>query len=78
MGWATFNWSYLGSCRASGGVLVMWDTRVVNKMEEAMGDFRFLVSLQTCQISFFGRFLVFTVLIYTETGGFIGGTLWLE
>ena len=56
----------------------MWDTRVVNKMEEAMGDFRFLVSLQTCQISFFGRFLVFTVLIYTETGGFMGGTLWLE
>ena len=33
------DWSYLGSCGASREVLVMWDTRVVNKMEEAMGKF---------------------------------------
>ena len=33
------DWSYLGSCGAFGGVLVMWDTRVVNKMEEAVGRF---------------------------------------
>ena len=31
------DWSYLGSCGASSGVLVMRDTRVVNKMEEAVG-----------------------------------------
>ncbi|KAK4582883.1 hypothetical protein RGQ29_025877 [Quercus rubra] len=33
------DWSYLGSCGASGGVLVMWDTRVVNKIEEVVGRF---------------------------------------
>ena len=31
------DWSYLGSCGASGGVLLMWDTRAVNKVEEAVG-----------------------------------------
>ena len=36
------DWSYLGSCGASGGVLVMWNTRLVNKMEEVVG--RFLIS----------------------------------
>ena len=36
------DWSYLGSCGASGGVLVMWDTQLVNKMEEVVG--RFLIS----------------------------------
>ena len=41
--------SYLGSCGASGGVLVMWDTRVVNKMEEAMG--RFSVSCKFTNVS---------------------------
>ena len=33
------DWSYLGSCGASGGVLLMWDTRVVNKVKEAVGRF---------------------------------------
>ncbi|XP_023904183.1 uncharacterized protein LOC112015948 [Quercus suber] len=33
------DWSYLGSCGASGGVLLMWDTRVVNKVEEVVGQF---------------------------------------
>ena len=31
--------SYLGSCGASGGVLLMWDMRVVDKVEEAVGCF---------------------------------------
>ena len=43
------DWSVLGSCGASGGVLVMWDTRVVNKMEEAVG--RFLVSCKFTSVS---------------------------
>ena len=33
------DWSYLGSYGVSGGVLVMWDTRVVNKMDKAVGRF---------------------------------------
>ena len=41
------DWSYLGFCGASGGVLLMWDTWVVNKAEEAVG--RFSVSCKfTC------------------------------
>ena len=41
------DWSYLGSSGASGGVLLMWDTWVVNKAEEAVG--RFSVSCKfTC------------------------------
>ena len=43
------DWSYLGSCGASGGVLVMWDTQVVNKMEEAVG--RFSVSCKFTSVS---------------------------
>ena len=43
------DWSYLGSCGASGGVLVMWDTRVVNKMEEAVE--RFSVSCKFTSMS---------------------------
>nr|XP_023928567.1 uncharacterized protein LOC112039889 [Quercus suber] len=31
--------SYLGSCGASGGVLLMWDMWVVDKVEEAVGRF---------------------------------------
>ena len=51
------DWSYLGSCGAFGGVLVMWDTRVVNKMEEAVG--RFSVSCKFTSVS--GQFVwVFT------------------
>ncbi|XP_030930978.1 uncharacterized protein LOC115956836 [Quercus lobata] len=38
-----------GSCGASGGVLLMWDTRVVNKVEEAVG--RFSVSCRFTSVS---------------------------
>ena len=43
------DWSYLGSCGASGRVLLMWDTRVVNKVEEVVG--RFLVSCRFTSVS---------------------------
>ena len=43
------DWSVLGSCEAFGGVLVMWDTRVVNKMEEAVE--RFSVSCKFTSVS---------------------------
>ena len=33
------DWLYLGSKGASGGILLMWDQRVVEKIEEAMGHF---------------------------------------
>ena len=33
------DWLYLGSIGASGAVLVMWDRRIVEKIEEAVGRF---------------------------------------
>uniref|UniRef100_A0A2N9FVR5 Reverse transcriptase domain-containing protein n=1 Tax=Fagus sylvatica TaxID=28930 RepID=A0A2N9FVR5_FAGSY len=33
------DWSYLGSDGASGGILLMWDRRVVEKVDEAVGHF---------------------------------------
>ena len=43
------DWSYLGSCGASRGVLLMWDTRAVNKVEEAVG--RFSISYRFTSVS---------------------------
>ena len=37
------DWLYLGSIGASGAVLVMWDRRIVEKIEEAVG--RYEISL---------------------------------
>jgi exonuclease III len=33
------DWLYCGSDGASGGILVMWDTRVAEKIEDAVGNF---------------------------------------
>ena len=33
------DWLYLGSVGASGGILLMWDRRVVENVEEAVGHF---------------------------------------
>ena len=33
------DWLYLGSDGASRGILLMWDSRVVEKVEEAVGHF---------------------------------------
>lgn len=33
------DWVYLGSVGVFGGVLVMWDRRAVDKVEEAVGHF---------------------------------------
>ena len=72
------DWSYLGSCGASGGVLLMWDTRVVNKMEEAAG--RFSISCKfTCVRSVCMR--VYWCLwskCAPRQEVLMGGTLWLE
>ena len=39
------DWSYLGSCGASRGVLLMWDTWVVIRWRKQWEDYRFLVNL---------------------------------
>ena len=40
------DWLYLGSDGASGGILLMWDRPVMEKVEESWGIFRFLASLK--------------------------------
>jgi hypothetical protein len=34
-----FDWLYLGTVGALGGILLMWDTRVVEKVDEPVGHF---------------------------------------
>ena len=33
------DWEYLGSVGASGGIILMWDRRVVEKLDAAVGHF---------------------------------------
>jgi hypothetical protein len=38
-GCAYVDWCYVPSLGASGGILLMWDKRVVNRMEVEVGDY---------------------------------------
>jgi hypothetical protein len=42
------DWCYLGANGASGGILLMWDRRVVEKLEECVG--RYTVAYSFCNI----------------------------
>jgi len=33
------DWCYLASCGASGGILILWDRRIVEKLDEYVGEF---------------------------------------
>jgi exonuclease III len=35
----SMDWMFLGSVGASGGILLMWDKRIVEKVEDAVGQF---------------------------------------
>ena len=48
------DWLYLGSVGASGGVLLMWDNRVVEKLEEAVGHFSVSCKFKNWWTSLFG------------------------
>ena len=41
------DWLYLGSEGTFGGILLMWDGRVVERIEETVGIFRFFVGSKT-------------------------------
>ena len=62
------DWSYLVSW-SFWGVLLMWDTWDVNKVEEAVGRFSVSCKFTSASDQFV---LVFIVLIYEEVGGFYG------
>ena len=57
------DWVYLGSIGALGGILVMWDRRAVEKLDEAVGQFSV-----SCRIGMRGTirmgFLVCMVLMW--------------
>jgi len=48
VGYACFHvdWCYLGANGASGGILLMWDRRVVEKVEECIGRYIVACSLR--------------------------------
>ena len=50
------DWLYLGSVGASGGVLLMWDNRVVDKVKEAVGRFSVSCKFKNVVDHFFWAF----------------------
>ena len=42
------DWVYLGSLGASGGILVMWDKRVVEKVRRSCGALLSFLQIQEC------------------------------
>jgi hypothetical protein len=52
------DWIYLGSMGASGGILLMWDMRVIEKIEECVGRFAvacvFKSVTENCEWAFAG------------------------
>ena len=71
------DWLYLGSDGASGGILLMWDRRVVEKIDEAVGHFsvscRFRNVVDNQEWAFSGVYGPHTVrerlLMWEELGG---------
>jgi exonuclease III len=50
------DWAYLGSVGAARGILVMWDKRVVEKVEEVVGRFSISVTFQNVEDQFVWAF----------------------
>ena len=61
------DWLYLGSVGALGGVLLMWDNRVVDKVEEAVVRFSVSCKFKMWWIILFRHSLVFMDPIVIET-----------
>ena len=47
------DWVHLEPLGASGGILLMWDRRVVEKIEEAMGEYSITCEFQNTEDDFF-------------------------
>jgi len=67
------DWCYLGANGASGGILLMWDRRVVEKVEECIGRYTVACSLRNTGDNFVWAFGgVCTVLMMIGRGGLCG------
>jgi hypothetical protein len=56
MGLPSCGWCYMGASGASGGILIMWDMRVVEKVDECMGMYTLAVSLRNVEDNFLWAF----------------------
>ena len=68
------DWLYLGSMGASGGVLLMWDNRVVDKVEEAVGHFSV-----SCKFKVVDHFVWAFTGVYglnSDSDSLLGGLIW--
>jgi hypothetical protein len=50
--WIGCIWVYLGSRGASGGILLMWDRKVVEKIEEYMGRYVVACAFRSVSVNF--------------------------
>ncbi|KAF5472902.1 hypothetical protein F2P56_009564 [Juglans regia] len=71
---AHVDWVYLASIGASGGIVVMWDRRVVKKVEEYIGRYTIVCSFK----SVFDNFLWAFAGVYGPNLDADRGFLWDE
>jgi hypothetical protein len=50
------DWCYMGASGASGGILIMWDRRVVEKVDECMRWYILAISLRNVDDNFLWAF----------------------
>jgi hypothetical protein len=46
------DWCYLASCGASGGILIIWDKRIVEKIDVFVGEFVLACSFKSVEDDF--------------------------
>jgi len=66
------DWCFLDTSGALGGIVLMWDMRVVEKVKECVGEYTLLVLLGMLKINLLELLLVFMVLIMIVMEGSYG------
>ena len=69
------DWLYLCSMGASGGVLLMWDNRVVDKVEEAVGHFSVSCKFKNVVDNFVWAFTG-DYGLNSDSDSLLGGVIW--
>jgi hypothetical protein len=68
------DWCYLASCGASGGLLIMWDKRILEKIDVFMGEFVLAWSFRSVADDFSWAFAG----VYGPNIDALRGSLWDE
>jgi hypothetical protein len=66
------DWYCLDSRGASGGILIVWDRRVVEKIDEWVGEFTLAVTFRNVEDHFTWAFAGSMALILIRIEGFFG------